>query len=217
MSNTDLGFIRNRTDIRGPNRVLFGAPGFTSKNSVMNQSPLFKAQPETNVIKSEISPPNTLHTTANLNVSLLEKRCEYLEKQDRQNREMLLNLTDELTRLRTQINENETLKSVYHEVQWVFGTVVDNIMGVQSDIEDSCKVMDSYDASNLIQLETTGQIMLVYPMVMKDGKGENDKQCFMRMKCIDEHTGQLSFTWVLVYELINDTETRYVTYFYLTQ
>lgn len=219
-SNADLGFIRNRTDLRAPNRSLVGAPSFTSKKGVMNPSQVFKGTNlHDNQEKNDSSPPPPRHvaTTMSHTGPLLEKRCDFLETQEKHQREILVNTNDKLQKLQGKIEDTTLHKTMYNEMQWAFGTVNGQLMGVSSNEEDSMKVMDNFDSKNLVPVEHKNRIMLVYPMIMKET--ETNEQCFMRMKSINHSTGQLNYTWVMIYELVkgaDDGVIRYVSEFSLT-
>lgn len=213
MATADLGFIRNRRDLHIPNRALFGSPSFAAKTGVVLASPPLRVtHSDASSARAEMS-----HSPGNaLNASVIERRCEYLEKQERQVREMLTVANDELKELRAQMSDRTMAKIIYDEAQWMYGHVSKRLLAVRSDEEDSNKVMDNFLMDDLTPLDVTGQVVLVYPMVVKvSADAEQDKRCFMRMKDVDANTGQLSYVWVLVHEIQGGMETRYVTDFSL--
>ena len=204
----DLGFIRNKTNLR--TRSLIGAPGNVSNNNLVKRN----SPKPANVIDMSTHTKSMAHS---FDQSVLEKRCEYLESQEKLQREVLQNAYATIEELKDKLEEKEKVNvQMYSEMQWIYGKSTQPVQGVASDEEDSSKVMQLYqETDELVEIaDTETWVMLVFPMhrVTMDG-GE---RCFMRMKTVDPSNAQLGYTWVLVYENVEGTETNFISKFAMT-
>ena len=206
---SEFGFLNNKIDHKIPTRSLLGNPGFISRRGA---STVFKANHINDLSNERQDAPHTASVAPSQSIlrSILEKRCEYLEQQDKVSQEKFIATHDELKRLKASFDEKHIEKQIYEEGQWVFASAGDVLKGVTSN---SLEHFTEDDQLSIV--EHSDRILLVYPMKLYT-KGD-EQQCFMRMKSADKVTGQLCYTWVLIYEnrLRNEQEKeiRYVTDF----
>lgn len=88
--------------------------------------------------------------------------------------------------------DKDIAKQLYEEMQWAYADVAVPLLDADTDavVEDSGE-----------------RVLVVYPMQTHPDTG----RVRMRMKSVNDVTGQVSMRWVIVYD--PETETRYLTRF----
>ena len=206
----DLGFIPNRSG-RAPNANFFGSPGHPSKKGVYGHSQVSKI----NNVDSD-NPQADAQVCKLASESMISKRTEYLESQERRLFATITDTRSETNNLAKHLEEmkNEYLDTktqLYNEIQAVYGKPSQGFLyAIEGSIED-------YESKKCECMKTPIEkwAMLIYPM--KSIKlNDRHTQSLMRYKQIDPITGQLTLKWVVVYEKDDEKEIRYISEFSLT-
>lgn len=217
----DLGFL---TSNRGsaPNRAFFGSPGHPSKKGITQVSQTSRMntdQQHTEVLQPEVA-----------SKEMISKRTEWLESQERkltatlnENRSSTNRLNDMVSELQTQVTRSEeheksmhaAMNKLFTEIQILYGYTRLPLHGIlcNSD-EDSLACFDTLESKTMEHVAKENEwVMLMYPM--KNVKTEAGTQTFMRCKTVDPQTGQISVAWVVVFQCIDDENTRFIQKFSL--
>lgn len=230
----DLGFIGSRNNAYMGSKTLMGSTGNPSKKGPFGPGALSRMN------NSLSNTPETLQPEI-ASETMLAKRTEWLENQEKKltasmsetktNTSQLasqvaedkkaLKEMKELTQEMNNENKRQTQRAIqlYNETQWVYGKVGD--VGVQGFTANNSgtKMLDKYrDKQDSIEMKKIGKrnenLLLLYPMEKVD-ISPTHFQYLMRCKTVNETTGQLTFNWVIVYELEGDKESRYIKKFLL--
>ncbi len=219
-SRGDLGFIAN-TRYPNPNRMFYGSVGNLSKKGVA----LFSQTSKVNM-ESPGSKPSEL--TAE---SMVVKRTDYLEKQERKLTATVTEHRSEQQRMAEQLAAslgnldilNEATKRVSCEQEkmslrtkqlaqdqhWVYGKTSRVLKGIEAG-DKIHSTLETYRknkgvADELVDLSPAGKwVFLSYPMERVDT--ENGFQYLMKVRLVEARTGQISVCWAIVFEEVNDTQ-----------
>ena len=217
----DLGFIPNNRS-SAPNKNFFGGTGHPSKKGVTYS--------QVSRLNNESSLPVGIGTE-----ELIAKRTDWLESQEkkltatlnetRSDAHRLHNIIDEhVSELSERIEKSkhdtistQNAKQLFNEMQMVYGKVSTVLYGFDcnsepySELESYKLTPDKFDLE--IKASKNEWIVLMYPMESVTC-GDKVKQ-LMRRKSIDQVTGQLFFSWVVVYESDEVSEERSISQFSL--
>ena len=220
-SRGDLGFIPNHP-LRPPNRLFFGSPGHPSKKGVAVSSLPSKAETETKNVHIPFGE------------ALITRRTEYLESQERKLTATLSEQRSQQQELKKQLEENAQAtqsmtqnqqkdlraqqQQIFEEMQFVYGKGSRALNGIQcTDKVFQTLVAYAKKKSKGEEVEVCKLfppkvwIHLMYPM--EKVETSTGYQLLMRAKHVDKHTGQIQMCWVIVFELINGVQHRYIKEF----
>lgn len=127
--------------------------------------------------------------------SMITKRTEYLEGQERKLTATMSDLRSTTNQLEEQVktlgSRGVDTQGLYDEMQVVYGKVKGSL-----NVGDEVLGDDEW-------------VQLLYPMRQDGNRRE------MRCKVVDKVTGQLSLHWVTVYDCDEESETRFISEFAL--
>tara|TARA_B100001741_G_scaffold313530_1_gene320141 strand:- start:5325 stop:6038 length:714 start_codon:yes stop_codon:yes gene_type:complete len=225
-SRGDLGFIPN-SRLHAPNRGFFGSPGHPSKKGVAGLS--------------QVSRMNTFDADVPAvkpglqSDEMISKRTEWLETQERRLTATISETKSDTNRLSAEMKKNDdSFKSelqstkdflqsqsvrLFNEMQQVYGKVNEKLLGLEC-LDGKCEnAMKTYKENPLREslVDIAGDkewVLLVYPMVEVTVSDKNT-QCFMKCKSVDKETGQLSISWVMVFEKSESDDKKFISEFSL--
>ena len=230
-SRGDLGFIPNHR-YYGPNRLFFGAPGNPSKKGVAAQVPRLVTEPNAPVAAAAAEPQTAEPTSG----SMMQKRTEWLEKQERKITATVNEHTSEQQRIAHTLQEcreeqarmeaahKQSLRRaqrMYNEQHWVYGYTERSLRGMTGAASESALLsyrnsVTKGEAPCTIELAPENTwVLLCYPMEVV--ASESLEQCLMKVKTVAPRTGQIKVTWGVVFEkdLVNNTQRRFIREFSL--
>lgn len=225
-SRGDLGFIPN-SRLNAPNRGFFGSPGHPSKKGVTGVSQVSKM----NAFDADVpSVKPGLQSE-----EMISKRTEWLETQERRLTATISETKSDTNRLSAEMMKNdesvkhelqstkEFLQSqsvrLFNEMQQVYGKVCGTLLGLEC-LDGKCEnVLQNYKQNPSTESLTSiahdkEWVLLVYPMV-EVAVSDNNIQCFMKCKSVEKETGQLSISWVMVFEKHESDEKKFISEFSL--
>ena len=139
------------------------------------------------------------------NLSMIERRCSFLELQAKRHTTAMSDQHELITQLKEKINyQTESLGWINAQVNE--DTTEYNIA------EYAPECTPTLENDNKVTSGTT--VHISYPMKEVDHDG--NKYIVMIRRKIDPVTGQFSMSWLVVYSIKNKLETRHVSNFTLT-
>lgn len=139
------------------------------------------------------------------NLSMMERRCAFLELQAKRHTTAMSDQHELITQLKEQIN-NQT-----EPFGWVNAQVNEDTTEYNmTEYAPECTL--TLENDNKVTSGTT--VNISYPMREVDHNG--NKYIVMIRRKIDPVTGQFSMSWIVVYSIINNVETRHASNFTLT-
>ena len=219
----DLGFIPNNR-LQAPNRGFFGAPGHSSKKGVAAIGP-------SKVSTFETDTPNVKPGLGLQSEEMISKRTDYLELQERRLTATMSETRSDTNRISEEVKQTDSfvknevnkakdyIKSLYNDIQHVYGMVSEQLLGIECPDGRCDTVLQTYknkpSADSLVPIACDKQwVMLVYPMI-EVSVSDTKTQCFMKCKSVDVETGQLSMSWVVVFEKSPQHEKKFISEFSL--
>lgn len=230
----DLGFIGSRNNAYMGSKTLMGGTGNPSKKGPFGPGALSRMNNSISITPETLQPEIASET-------MLAKRTEWLENQEKKLTASMSETKTNTSQLASQIaedkkalkemkeltqemnneNKKQTQRAIqlYNETQWVYGKVGDNGLQGFTANNSGTKMLDKYrDKQDSVDMKKIGKknenVLLLYPMEKAD-LSPTHFQYLMRCKTVNETTGQLTFHWVIVYELDGDKESRYIKKFLL--
>ena len=229
MGTHNLGFVSQASYMLAPNSQLIGSSGHPSK-----KGPHHPAQ--SSILHERIKKDDRGESSSiPSKESLLTKRCDWLEQQERKTTATLSDtrttqrdLQEQMqSRLGDMSQEQGKISAVLHEerdkgielfneTQWVYGKALAPIRAslcARENWKDSLRhYRKTHEPSET--LAKNEWYLFIYPMEKVFITPEH-YQLVMRCKQVDKSTGQLSLLWAVVYESFDGKDTRFVSEFSL--
>lgn len=220
----DLGFVPNNMNNRVPNRHFFGAPGNPSKKGVALYGALSKMNQESAPRQELVTPPS--------GESMISKRTDWLESQERKLTATLAESRSEQNALETRVSasigelhsksrdarKEHDLRSrqLFQDQQWVYGRCAMKLMGMRCRGGKFLKTLEEYRGNakkvdSEVLAPANAWVLLSYPMERVEI--DDGFQLLMKHKNVDENTGQISMDWAIVYEEANGQQRRPISKF----
>lgn len=194
----DLGFINSRGRYNGvTSTTMVGSNGFSSKKIGVGapQKVMVRVQDEAS------------------QQALIQKRCEWLEAQEKKLSESVTTTTSTLRE-----SYNQRTEDLFKECQWIYGKTTTHLKGIACSDKvhtslDRYRACKKADEVGLKEICPGGRwVHLVYPMERVD-LSPTHHQVLMRCKSVDPSTGQISICWAILFETKDGKSTKFVRNF----
>ena len=174
----------SRRELNGARRPTEEKREIKSSDEKPAQLPVQMPSPIQSLAQQAIAKP-TGAITGNLGEALVQRRCEYLEAQDKRRLQDILELKSEVLKLQEEMLT--TAKTLSQESFSVTGLVA-NTAPTRADVNG--KIGEQIEST----LASKDRILLFYPMIEYEGG------VWMRKKKVCSKRASISFDWVCVYK-----------------
>jgi len=192
----ELGFINRGRFTSVTSTTMTGSNGFPSKKIGVGAPTKVMVRPP---VQEDVSQS-----------ALIQKRCDYLETQEKK-------LSESVTTTTSTLRESFDRRSedLFRECQWIYGRTTRHLKGVscsekvQTSLERyrSCRSMDEMGVKEICPAGRW--VHLTYPMERVD-ISPTHHQVLMRCKTVDPSTGQISICWAILSESKDGKTTKFV-------